>query len=124
MTFYYKDEIFQFKGEDLKSVYKYLGIWIDQSLKFDFYAKQLSCAGGCALGKLISIVKNFKDLNCSYFVKVFESMVISIIEFKVINDIQMRACYYMLGVHKFCPILGLIRETGIKPMTIHGKIIQ
>ena len=74
--------------------YKYLGIWIDHNLKFDFCAKQLCCFSRYALGKLINKIK-------SSFVKLFESLVIPILEygcevwnlktFKVIDDTQMTA---------------------------------
>ena len=102
--------------------YKYLGIILDEFIKFDKCVKALSSAGGRALGAIITKFKSLEDVGYTTFKKLYESDVKPIVEYgsgvwgyvraKECEIIQNRALRCFLGVHRFAPIAGMIGELG------------
>ena len=128
----FKQTEFQFKYGDehieIVSKYKYLGIIFDEHLTFNNCIETLSEAGGRALGSIISKFKTLKDCTFNTYDKLFNTGVTPILDYsagvwgykdrKSIDDTQLRAIRFFLGVHKFTPILGLEGEIGWTHSTI------
>ena len=120
---------FQFKyGEhilDTVSEYKYLGVLLDEHLKFNSCSKTLADSGGRALSAVISKFKQFKDIGFTSFTKMFNSCVVPVLDYgsgiwakaKVNHSdfIQNKAYRYFLGVHNFTPIPAMQAEMGWLP---------
>ena len=117
-------------GEQLEIVsnYKYLGIILDEHLKFDTCARSLADATGRALAAVISKVKMLKNSGYVTFKKMYmmhadvktvyeyRSGVWGYIKSKDIDMIQNRAMRYFLVVHRFAPTAGIIGDMGwIRP---------
>ena len=120
--------VFEYGNDDLEVVsrYKYLGIILDEHLKFDICSKSLAESGGRASGSVKSKFRNLKNTGYSTFKKMFDMAVKSILEYaggvwgyiksKDIEMIQSRAMRYYLGVHRFAPIAGMYGDMGwMKP---------
>ena len=107
------------------SEYKYLGVLLDQHLKFSSCSKTLADSGGRALSAVISKFKQFKDIGFTSFTKMFNSCVVPVLDYgseiwakaKVnhSDSIQNKAYRYFLGVHKFTPIPAMQAEMGWLP---------
>ena len=108
----------------MASEYKYLGIILDEHLKFDSCISALASAAGRALGAIISKFKELKNVGyhtCTY-TKLYNSGVTPILEYSCavwpcakaneIDVIQNRAMRYFLVVHKYAPNAGLIGDMG------------
>ena len=76
---------YQFKYGDCNldkvTSYKYLGVIIDEHLRFDVCTKALADSGGRALGSIISKFKSLKNVGYSTFEKMYSSGVKPIIEY-------------------------------------------
>ena len=106
------------------SQYKYLGIYVDEYLKYDIGIKNLSDAGQRALGSIIGKCKQLKDFSYRTFTKLYETCVNPVLNYSsavwgyksrdCINKVYFSAIRYFWGVHKFCPILALQGEMGWK----------
>ena len=104
------------------SKYKYLGIIMDEHLKYDCCSKALADSGGRALGAIISKFKSLKNVGYCTFENMFNSGVKPILEYgsgiwghieaPTINAIQNRAMRFYLGVHKLSPNLALTGDMG------------
>ena len=104
------------------SKYKYLGVMLDEFLKFD-----------CALGAIISKYKLFKDMGFNTYTKLFNTGVIPIldscapvwshIQFPKIEQVQHRALRVYMGVNRFAPLHGIYGDTGWLP-TKHRRMIE
>ena len=102
--------------------YKYLGIILDEHLKFDSCIAALASAGGRALGAIISKFKELKNVSYNTYTKLYNSGVAPILEYSCavwpcakaneIDIIQNRAMRYFLGVHKYAPNAGSIGDMG------------
>ena len=117
---------FQFKlGDDIidyTSMYKYLGVHINEHLDYTIVAETLSKAGGRALGAIVSKIQNHKDVGFKTYSKMFHSCVVPVIDycssvwgygqFDKIDMIQNRAIRYFMGVHRFTPILAITGDMG------------
>ena len=107
---------------EIVSQYKYLGIIMDEYLKFDQCTTTLSNAGSRALGAIISKFKSLKDVGYNTFKHLYDSGVTPILEYgsgvwgyvksKEIETVQNRAMRFFLGVHRFAPIAGIIGDMG------------
>ena len=107
---------------DIVAKYKYLGIIFDEHLTFNECEKVLSDAAGRALSSIISKFKSFKDIGYHTFTKLYETGVLSIMNYgasvwglnkeKLCQQIQNRAIRYFLGVHKNVASLALQAEMG------------
>ena len=61
--------------------YEYLGVIMDEFLKFDVCTKTLASAGGRALGSIISKFRNLKGVGYETFLKLYENKVKPILEY-------------------------------------------
>ena len=116
--------VFLYGNDTLRTVpnYKYLGIILDEFLKYDACVKTISISGGRALGGIISKFKTFKNVGFYTFSKLFSAGVTPVLEYASgvwgyvrgdeIQYIQNRAMRYFLGVHRFCPIAGMQGDMG------------
>lgn len=120
------------KDLDIVREYKYLGITLDEHLKFDPGTKVLGESGGRALSAVISKFKTLKDISYNTFTKLFDSCVASVTDYAsgiwsycksdAADRIQNKAARYFLGVHRFTPIAALQGEMGWKPTKVRHKI--
>ena len=104
------------------SVYRYLGVHLNEHLDFSTTADTLSKAGGRALGAVISKIQNYKEVGFKTFSKLYYSCVVPVVDycssiwgfknFDKIDMIQNRAIRYFLGVHRFTPILAITGDMG------------
>ena len=116
--------VFLYGRDTLRTVpnYKYLGIILDEFLKFDSCVKTISISGGRALGGIISKFKSFKNVGYNTFSKLYSAGVAPVLEYAAgvwgyvkgdeVQYIQNRAMRYYLGVHRFCPIAGMQGDMG------------
>ena len=116
--------VFKYGVEELEIVkhYKYLGIILDEFMKFDDVADTLAGAGGRALGSIISKFRTFKNIGFNTFSKMFDTSVSPILEycsgvwgFKEFNQcdkVHHRAMRYFLGVHQKAPLLAISGDMG------------
>ena len=116
--------VFLYGRDTLRTVsnYKYLGIILDEFLKFDACVKTIATSGGRALGGIISKFKTFRNVGYYTFSKLFSAGVTPVLEYasgvwgyvkgEEIQHIQNRAMRYFLGVHRFCPIAGMQGDMG------------
>lgn len=121
------------KPVEVLTEYKYLGIILDEHLKYKSATKMLANAGGRALGGIISKFKGFKDIGYETYTKLFDNCVLPILEYGAgiwaptnkkypdIDNIMHRACRYYLGVHKFAPILGIMGDMGWVPNSVRRQ---
>lgn len=117
---------YQFKfGEktlELVESYKYLGIYVDEHLNYKFTATMLAEAGSRALGALRHKIHHLKGILLGTYTTLFNSGVTPILDycagvwgvgnFKCIEDVQLKAARYYLGVHRFCPLTAIEGEIG------------
>ena len=115
---------FKFGDKNLEIVqsYKYLGICINEHLEYKHTAAMLAEAGSRALGALRNKIYNLKDIMIGAFTTLFNAGITPILDycagvwgmgnFKCIEDVQLKAARYYLGVHKFCPLLAIEGEIG------------
>ena len=114
------------------SSYKYLGIILDDNLKFDLCIKALADSAGRALGATINKFKLLKNVGYETFTKLFRCGVTSVMEYgssiwgfkkaPEIDMIQNRAMRYFLGVHKYTPIAGMLGDMGWYQQSIGRKL--
>ena len=116
--------VFLYGRDTLRTVsnYKYLGIILDEFLKFDACVKTIATSGGRALGGIISKFKTFRNVGYYTFSKLFSAGVTPVLEYasgvwgyvkgEEIQHVQNRAMRYFLGVHRFCPIAGMQGDMG------------
>lgn len=107
---------------NIASSYKYLGIILDEHLKYDVCVKTLASSGGRALGAIIAKFRSLKGIGYSSFSKMYVAGVQPILEYasgvwgyiksKEIDYIQNRAFRYFLGVNRFSPIAGMAGDMG------------
>ena len=102
---------FKFGESILETVemYKYLGVFLDEYVKFDKVASVLAESSGRALGGIISKFKNFKNTAFGTYHTLYERGVVPIMDYSAsvwgFNDftsldvIQHRAMRYFLGVN-------------------------
>ena len=99
------------------SKYKYLGVMLDEFLKFDCASDEFATSAQRALGAIISKYKLFKDMGFNTYTKLFNTGVIPIldycapvwshIQFPKIEQIQHRALRVYMGVNRFAPLHGI-----------------
>ena len=61
--------------------YKYLGIILDEHLKFEQCAEMLASSAGRALAKMISKFKTYKSLTFNTFTKLYDSCIWPILDY-------------------------------------------
>ena len=117
---------FEFKiGDQLlqyTSVYRYLGVHLNEHLDFAVTAEILAKAGGRALGAVISKIHSYKDVGYNTYSQLFNSCVVPVLDYcsgvwsfkynEKSDMIQNRAIRYFMGVHRFAPILAITGDMG------------
>ena len=110
--------------------YKYLGIILDEFMSFKCTSNALSKAAGRALGLLRYKLRSLKECRSSTFTKLFSSHICPIMdycagvwgikEFDCIEQVQLKALRYFLGVHRFAASDMLRGDAGwVKCSTRH-----
>ena len=120
---------FMYGQSELEKVsqYKYLGIILDEYLKYNCCIKALADSSGRALGGIISKFKSLRNVGYDTFSKLYKSGVQPVSEYGAgiwgwhkaseIDTIQNRAMRYYLGVHKFAANAAIVADMGwTKPM--------
>ena len=109
--------------------YKYLGLWLDEHLDFNFAVNQISNSASRALGLLIS--KNYQSVEMKYevFDKLYSALILRILtygsciwgysQYNILNKVQMRAAKANLGLPKNASNLATIGDIGWK--SLHSK---
>ena len=107
------------------SEYKYLGVILDDHLKYTVCSKTLADSGGRALSAVVSKFKQFKDIGYGCYTKMFDACVAPVLDYgsgiwgkaKVNHSdiIQNKAYRYFLGVHNFTPVAAMQADMGWLP---------
>ena len=118
---------FKFGNEILEKVnkYKYLGLVLDEHLKFLNASEELASSGQRALGAIIYKYKEFKDMGFNTYTTLFNSGVLPILDYccpvwshiktSKIEQVQHRAMRVYMGVNRFAPLLGIYGDMGWLP---------
>ena len=97
--------------------YKYLGIFLDETLNFNKCSHILAESASRALGGVINKIKAIRDCGYTTFTKLFDTGVLSILNFgaevwgfgkhQKCDVVINKAMRYFLGVHKYVPTAAL-----------------
>ena len=95
--------------------YKYLSVYFDENLKFNYHEEQMSASANRALGSIINKYKSNKYLSFHVYSKLFNSCVVPIIDYgslvycgskrHLLERVQTTAARIFLGVTKYAPHL-------------------
>ena len=117
---------------DYIDTYKYLGVYFNEHLDFQFHCNTLKDAGTRALGAVIGKFRELNDLPYESFYKCFDSNVNPVTDYGAevwgyMKDsstdlVQLNATKTFLGVHKFAPNPGVLGDMGWTPSCIRRKI--
>ena len=117
---------------DLVQQYKYLGLLLDEHLKFEPCDDMLAKLGGRALASLINKYNVSKNFNHDIFIHLFNTCISSILlygseacgynTFNKCNQIQYRAMRFFWGVHKYAPIIGRQGDMGWVSLTVDRHV--
>lgn len=117
---------------NLVQQYKYLGILLDEHMKFDKCDKLFGQSAGRALSSLIGQYNAYKNFDFNIFTHLFNSCIAPVMlygseacgsnKFPCCDKIQHRAMRFFLGVHKYAPILGLHGEMGWVSLSVHRRV--
>ena len=120
--------VFGERGLNVVSKYKYLGVFLDESLDFSLTAEILANAGNRALGGIINRLQTLRNVNFSTFSKLYDTGVRPIINYAAaiwsyknsekMSILQRRAIRYFLGVHRFAPTHAIEGDMGWLPSKI------
>ena len=126
-----KNSVNFYVGENLlKTVdkYKYLGLYLNEYMDFKITADHVAQCASRALGLLIAKSKAFGGMPFNCFRKLYESMVMPIIEYGAavwgqqqytsINRVCNRAWKYFLGVHKFTANAAVLGDVAVTPPVV------
>ena len=105
---------FKINEETLEYVdnYKYLGVIMNENMKYDSAIKRITDSAGRALGSIINKAKSYRDIGASTFTTLYQRCVSPIMCYgagvwgshrdapKLCHNIQKRAIRYYLGVHR------------------------
>ena len=107
---------------DVVSEYKYLGLYLSESLDMNFTAKNVASAANRSLGLLIAKNKALGGMPYECYTKLYDALVDSVIQygsavwgyrsFSTINTVQNRACRYFLGVGRYAPNVAVQGDMG------------
>ena len=113
--------------------YKYLGIILDEHLKFTKATDTIAASAQRALGSIVSKYKSYRDMGYKTYSTLFSAGVLPILNYccpawyfcdnPKLEQVQTRAMRVCLGVHRFAPINGLIGDKGWLPLN-HMRQIE
>jgi hypothetical protein len=102
--------------------YKYLGMWLQENLSYDYSVKQLTTSAARALGALTAKFYQCGGMDYAVFTKLYNSLVVPVFtyassiwglnKFKCVNVIQQRAAKIFLGLNKTAPNNAAIGDIG------------
>jgi hypothetical protein len=102
--------------------YKYLGMWLQENLSYDYNVKQLTTSASRALGALTTKFYQCGGMDYEIFTKLYNSLVVPVFtyassiwglnKFKCVNVIQQRAAKIFLGLNKTAPNNAAIGDIG------------
>ena len=102
--------------------YKYLGVYFDENLKFNYHEEQMSASANRALGSIINKYKSNKYLPFHVYSKLFNSCVVPIIDYgslvycgskrPLLERVQTTAARIFLGVTKYAPHFAIQGDIG------------
>lgn len=116
---------------DIATLYKYLGLVIDEFLNYETTAKLLLIQRHVHLVPLVLNLKVLEVFLTKCFTKLYDSVVwpkkamvqsYGLKLFSCINAVQNRACRFFLGVGKYTPTNGVNRDMGWKPPALRQWI--
>ena len=117
---------------DTVHMYKYLGLIIDEHVKFSLATETLAKSGTRALGSLINLYKKMKDMGFQTFQKLYQACICPVLDYSSpvwghskiteIESVHNRAMRIFLGVHRFAPIPALLGDTGWIPCFIRRML--
>ena len=125
---------FLFGNDEVKYVkyYKYLGVYFDEFLNFDFHKQEISDSGLNALGGLIQKYKNIECMSHRSYKRYFDTCVWPVVDYGAevwgynsgssIESVQTKAIRIFLGVHKFAAHLAISGDIGWIPCEVKLKI--
>lgn len=106
--------------------YKYLGVMLDEALRFNVAQEELANAGSRALGAVINQARHHKDLGYKTYSKIIDACVTPVLGYcgevhghqtiKKIADVQFRAVRYYLGLPRNTALASLNAEMGWLPI--------
>ena len=115
-------------GNDIVNLcenYKYLGVWFDSFLTYNFHCEALATSGGRALGKILNKLKGYKNVGYNTFSKLYDTGVAPILNYGAgvwgsvkapcLERVQNRAIRYFVGVHPKSPIPAIQGDMGWFP---------
>lgn len=126
--------VFKIGKEVLKITdkYKYLGVVLHENLNFSCTTEVLANSAGRAFGSIMSKFKQMKNMGFSTYTTLFENCVDPVLYYaagiwgtkcyKKVEDIQLRAIRFFLGVHKFTSLLALQGDMGWIPPKVKGFV--
>ena len=107
---------------DTVSIYKYLGVHLDEHLNFAVVANTLSSAASKALGRLRYKLRSLKECQYETFHKLYSCCIVPILDYAAAvwgfktfpkpETVQHRAIRYFLGVHRFAANCMVEGEMG------------
>ena len=115
---------FNYGGSAVECVkyYKYLGVCVDEFLKYDKCSVILAESASRALGGIIAKFKKFKDCGYNTFTRLFNTGVLSILNYGAevwgfgnypkCDNVINRAMRFFLDVHRFAPTAGVVGDMG------------
>jgi hypothetical protein len=105
--------------------YKYLCVFFDEHLTFEYCASILGNSAGRALGGVIAKFKQFKNVGYKTYTKMYEAAVVPVSDYASgvwgykdyisHNNVHNRALRYFLGVHRFAPNAAIQGDMGWRP---------
>lgn len=118
--------------------YKYLGVIMDENVKYDLAAKTITDSAGRALGSVINKARTYKDIGSRTFTTLYYRCVTPVMCYgagiwgmnkeamKLCHNIQKRAIRFFLGVHRFTPVDSMQGDMGWTsiPTTINIEILR
>ena len=117
------------KSINIVSEYNYLGLLLTEFLSYDSMAKAVAKSASRSLGLLISKCKANGGFQFSVFTKLFDNLVMSVIEYgaaiwgtkeySCINSVKNKAMRFYMGVGKYTPNLALYGDMGWIPCNIN-----
>ena len=106
-----------------------MGTYIDENLSFAEHSDAIAAAGSRALGRIRHKLYFLKECRSATFTQFYSSCICPILdywaaiwgdkEFIKIEQVQLRALRYFLGVHRFAPTPMLLGHAGW--MTCHSR---
>ena len=114
------------------SHYKYLGVYFDEFLDFNYHGNQIAESASGALGAIIAKYKSLGEMGFETYKKCFDTSITPILDYgaeiwgyckaPMIDAVQNKAIRVYLGVHRFAPNLAINGDVGWIPASIRRKI--